>query len=257
MAESRRWCRELLRVEARGFSLATRFLPRAKREAVEAIYAVFRVADDAADEGSLSDEERYDRLASIAHCIERIRDPALQSDAPWFPALREAFARFPIPVEDALRLIDACRSDVTGVRCETIADLLAYCASVAGTVGRCSLAILGASEEDALDRAERLGIALQLTNILRDAAKDGARGRDYFPREFAEMKDRGAARIAALARAYYHEAGVLATRLPNDGSRLAVLLSARLYERVLDGPPTRWQKVRCIASCILECWGPT
>jgi phytoene/squalene synthetase len=241
-----------LRVEARSFYLATRSLPRSKRQAVEAIYAVLRVADDAADEGSFTDEERYERLATIAHRLERIRDPAVTGDARWFLAVREAFQRFPIRVEDALRVIDACRSDVKGVECETVTDLLSYCASVAGTVGRCSLAILGAADEDSLERAERLGIALQLTNIVRDAAKDGAKGRNYFPRELAEREDRGVAQMTALARIYYEEAGVLAKRLSNDGSRLAVLLAARLYERLLDGPLTRWQKVRCILSCIWE-----
>lgn len=254
--ESGRWCRALLRREAKSFYFATRFLPRAKREAVEAIYAVFRTADDLADEPGYSSEERREGLRSIAFAIEHIRDEAYCSDAPWFAAVRRAFAAFPIAVADALRLLDACRADVDGISCETLHDLEAYCAAVAGTVGRCALPILGACDADSLQRSERLGIALQLTNILRDVERDRASGRNYLPRAFAMLRDRGASVVTAKAREYYREAPVIARRLPNDGSRLAILLAADLYEATLAGPLTLWERVRRVGRCIVRATMP-
>lgn len=231
LSESRRWCRALLRREAKGFFRATRLLRRSEREAVEAIYGLFRTADDIADEPGPSREERVCMLDELAQTVRDIRAPSCESAAPWLLAVRDAFARYPIAIDDALRLIDACRSDAQGATIETYAELERYCACVAGTVGRCAMAILGASDVDSLERAERLGIALQLTNILRDVVRDRAIGRSYLPR------DASADEIVRRARAYYEEAGVLARRLPDLRSRLAVLLAARLYARNLDRLP--------------------
>ncbi len=239
-----------MRREAKSFYLATRFLPRRKREAVEAIYGVFRTADDIADEPGLTLEQRKEGLRRVADALAHVRDRTYNGDAPWFPAVRRAFMRFPIDIEDALRLIDACRSDVEGVSCETLADLEAYSAAVAGTVGRCSIAILGASDADSLARAERLGIALQLTNVIRDVEKDRRLGRNYMPHAFAALPDRGRSLIAARARQCYAEGDVLARRLPNDGSRLAMLIAADMYEGVIDGPLSLKERLRRAARCI-------
>lgn len=231
LAQSRRWCKALLAREAKGFFRATRLLRREQREAVEAIYGLFRTADDVADEPGPPPQERLRRLDEIAETVRTIRSPSTRSAAPWFPAVRDAFARYPIPTEDALRLIGACRADVHGAAIETLADLEAYCADVAGTVGRCAVAILGAHDEESLARAERLGIALQLTNVLRDVERDRAIGRKYLPR------DTSAEEIARRALSYYEEAGALARRLPDLRSRLAVLLAAKLYARNLKRVP--------------------
>ncbi|HUY41100.1 MAG TPA: squalene/phytoene synthase family protein [Candidatus Dormibacteraeota bacterium] len=213
--------------EAKSFFLATRLLPRAKRQAVEAVYGLFRTVDDVADEGNATGDERRRKLDAIALTVERIRDPGHEADDAWFPAVRDAFASFPIQSKDALRLIAACRAEVDGVVCDTPEALEAYCAAVAGTVGRCAMAILGAGDADALDRAERLGIALQLTNILRDLGKDREIGRNYLPGVLSSDD------VIARARTYYKEAGILARRLPDLGSRLAVIAAAKLYERKL------------------------
>lgn len=242
-----------MRVQAKSFFLATRFLPQVKREAVEAIYGVFRTADDFADLPGLEPYERYARLAAIERDLARIRDPQHESDAPWFSAVRRAFANFPIDVTDALRLIRACRRDVDGFACETMQDLEEYCAAVAGTVGRCAMPILGAADADSLDRAERLGIALQLTNILRDVEADRGLGRSYLPGARADKRPEDIRRrVVERARAYYREAAVLARRLPNDGSRFALLTAADLYEGVLDGPLSRPQKLRRILRSLIR-----
>lgn len=249
---SQRWCRALLRREAKTFYRATRFLPRPKRDAIEALYAVFRTADDVADEGTLPDPERHALLEQISFAIERVRDSSVSNDAPWCAALRRAFASFPIATSDAVRLIGTARQDVDGIRCETLDDLIAYCAAIAGTVGRCSMPILGATDADSLDRAERLGVALQLTNVLRDMHADAAKGRTYLPMEYASSPDRGAAILASVARRYYKEAQILAHQLPNDGSRFALLLMASLYEAVLEGRLGFWGKVRRTVVCFVR-----
>ncbi len=192
------------------------------------MYGLFRTVDDVADEPGRSDEERRRELGAIARTVEHIRDSQCRGGDAWFPAVRDAFARFPIDTKDALRLIAACRADVDGVLCETPDALEVYCAAVAGTVGRCAMAILGAGDADSLDRAERLGIALQLTNILRDVGRDREIGRSYLSSALP------ATDVVSRARTYYKEAGVLARRLPDLGSRLAILVAAKLYERNLD-----------------------
>lgn len=251
---SQRWCADLLRREAKSFYLATRFLPKAKREAVEAIYGAFRTADDIADEPGPTREERLEGLRAIADALAHVRDDAYSSNAPWFPAVHRAFSRFPIAIGDALRVIEACRSDVDGVTCESLEDLERYSSSVAGTVGRCSIAILGAWDDDSLERAGRLGVALQLTNVIRDVERDHHIGRSYLPRKLATLPDRGRAAIAARAREYYAEARVLARRLPNDGSRLAILLAADFYEGMIDGSLSLWERLRRAARCMRKAY---
>jgi phytoene/squalene synthetase len=250
---SQRWCRALLRDESKSSYLATRVLPRRKREAVEAIYGVFRAADNIADEPGPSRAARLRGLHDIAELLERIREAGCASDAPWFPAVRRAFEGFPIVVADARRVIDACLADVDGVTCETLDDLEAYASAVAGSVGRCTMAILGAHDADSLDLADRLGVAMQLTNILRDRDEDGALGRDYLPARWRELADKGVSLVAARARERYAQAAVLVARLPNDGSRLAVAIAADLYEAMLDGRPTLAKRAYSVARCMVHC----
>ena len=229
-------------------------MPRAKREAVEAVYGVFRTADDIADLPGLEIAARHVALARIERDLAHVRDANYESDAPWFLGVRRAFERFPIAIEDALRLIRACRRDVDGFACETMEDLERYCAAVAGTVGRCAMPILGAGDADSLERAERLGIALQLTNVLRDVEADRGIGRSYLPRALAgEPIAEIVRRIAEQARKYYREAPILAKRLPNDGSRFALLAAADLYEGVLTGPLSPLNKLHRVLRSLVRC----
>jgi phytoene synthase len=111
-----------------------------------------------------------------------------------------------------------------------------YSGAVAGSVGQCVIAILGLRDPDSRERAERLGIAMQLTNVLRDVREDWERGRQYVPVVAygeAALPDVMRA-LAAQARALYAESSVLAARLPNDGSRAAVLTASALYARILE-----------------------
>src|SRR5579864_2044861 len=101
-----------MRRRAKSFMLAGAFLPAPKREALEALYAVFRVADDLADEPGFSEHERREGLSSIARDLENVRDPSYDSQARWFPAVRDAFLHYPVAIEDALGVVAACRNEL-------------------------------------------------------------------------------------------------------------------------------------------------
>ncbi len=225
-----------MRVHAKSFYFSTRVLPRAKREAVEALYGLFRSADDLADEPGPTLDERHAGFGAIRASVAAIVRGERASDAPWGAAVARALARFPIAIDDILALVAGCESDLDPQPIATYAELERYARSVAGTVGRCSMAILGASDDDSLARGERLGIAMQYTNVLRDVAEDERNGRTYLPeREVERIGRREVMReLARLARNDYREARVLAERVPNDGSRWALLATADIYGGIVD-----------------------
>lgn len=233
--KSRRWCRHVMRVHAKSFYFSTRILPPHKRNAVEALYAICRTADDAADEPGFRAEDRRVTLEQIARDVAHLRDAHYTARAPWFASAQDAFASFPIPIPEVLRLIAGCTSDIEGRTIGTMDDLERYANDVAGTVGRCAMAILGAADDDSLLRGERLGVAMQLTNVLRDIDEDTRMGRNYLPLEASGVSPVEIARaIARRAHELYREADVLARRVPNDGSRAALVLTRIMYEAILE-----------------------
>jgi 15-cis-phytoene synthase len=233
---SQAWCAATMFREAKRFFFASRLLPRAKRKALEALYAVFRTADDLADEPGFSDTQRHCGLASIRHDLENIRSPIHESAAPWFAAVRAAFARYPIAIADALGVVDGCAAELDDQPIVSLADLERVAAAITGGVARCGVAILGASDAASLERAQQLGVAMQLTNMLRDCEEDRARGRNYF--SFAGESATDLLRVkrdaARRAKEYYVQASVLAATLPKDGSATAVLIAAKLYRALLE-----------------------
>lgn len=233
---SRAWCLDVMRVHAKSFYFSTRLLPKAKREAIEALYGLFRFADDTADEPGPTPAQRAEIFSAIRRDLAALSERRHASDMPWFLAVRDAMERFPIALRDVRRLVDGCASDLVPPDVRTMEDLEEYSGSVAGTVGRTSLPVLGASDDDSLARGERLGIAMQFTNVLRDVEEDRQMGRNYLPfASFPGMPVSGVMRaIAERARAYYRESDVLALRLPNDGSRAALLMTSSIYEGILD-----------------------
>jgi phytoene/squalene synthetase len=234
-SRSQAWCAAIMFREAKRFFFASRLLPPSKRKALEALYAVFRTADDLADEPGFSDEQRRLGLASIRRDLQNIRNPMHESAAPWFAAVRAAFAHHPISIADALGVVDGCAAELDNQPIRSLADLERVAAAITGGVARCAVTIFGASQAESLEQAQRLGVAMQLTNMLRDCEQDRARGRDYFgfagesPTDLLSVK-RDAAQ---LAKNYYAQVPALASTLPNDGSRAAVLLAAKLYRAIL------------------------
>jgi 15-cis-phytoene synthase len=173
-------CEAITRREARNFSYGIRLLPTAKRRALSAVYATARRIDDIGD-GDLAPAEKLSRLAAVR---EQLHDLDANGPDVVLAALADAAMRFPIPLAAFEELVDGCEADVRGRRYKTFDDLVWYCRCVAGSVGRLSLGVFHPRDHaTAAPLADALGVALQLTNILRDLREDRLSGRVYLPAE--------------------------------------------------------------------------
>ena len=181
LAESYRHCRKIARAAARNFYYGFLLLPGAKRDALCALYAFMRGVDDIADEpGTLEAKQRGLR----EHRAEMDRALAGQEDSnPIWPAFRHTVASYGIPPRYLHDLLSGAEMDLSIASYATFESLREYCYRVAGTVGLCCLHVFGFHDAHAPEFAEKLGIAFQLTNILRDLQSDFAMGRVYLPKE--------------------------------------------------------------------------
>ncbi len=181
IAESYEECRRVARAAASNFYYAFFLLPRAKRDAMCALYAFMRLVDDVSDTpGEILEKQR-----GLARWRARL-DAALTGDPgahPVLPALRDTVERYSIPPRYFHDLISGAEMDLTVPSYATFDRLREYCYRVAGTVGLCCLQVFGYTDLKAPDLAEKLGIAFQLTNILRDLPRDYGAGRVYLPQE--------------------------------------------------------------------------
>ena len=160
------------------FYYAFRILPAEKRRATYALYAFCRVVDDCVDEEGGEGEAGLGRWLAEVH-----RAYAGNPETELGRELAETVARFPIPRACFEDVVAGCRMDLTTRRYATFADLRVYCARVASAVGLASIEIFGYDDPRTREYAVELGLALQLTNILRDVAADAARDRLYLPLE--------------------------------------------------------------------------
>ncbi len=208
-------CEAITRTQATNFYYGIRLLPGGRRRAMCAAYAFARRVDDIGD-GTLDQGEKLrllDAQGEALAAIEPARVGHSPSEDPVMVALADASTRFALPAGALAELIEGVRMDVEGVTYESFEELVPYCRRVAGAIGRACLAIFGL-RDDAVDRADAetladdLGIALQLTNILRDVREDASNGRVYLPREdlrrvgLIAAEGAGAAEaLAVLARA--------------------------------------------------------
>lgn len=256
--EAYAFCRGVARREAKNFYWAFRVLPRAKSDAMCAVYAFMRRADDLSDDESLSVEERRERMAGW---VARWRSGAGEADdQAVFVALRDAQTRFGIPQELLEELVEGVTMDLqprsvnaAGLQTfVTFEELYRYCYLVASVVGLVCIRIFGYTDARAEGFAEETGVALQLTNILRDVKEDVERGRVYLPEEMlaefgvpmrrvqelaagAVMAPEERALLATLgvrAERYYGAARKLIPLLDRD-SRAAMWVLATIYHRLL------------------------
>src|SRR6266516_5934661 len=184
-----RHCEQITWTQARNFSYGIRLLPPAKRQALAAVYAFARRIDDIGD----GDLPKPAKLAALADARASVTALGVQPDPPRdlapggdlvLVALADAAGRFDIPLSAFGELIDGCEADVRGTTYRTFDDLLHYCRCVAGSIGRLSLGVFGTADvATAAPLADALGVALQLTNILRDIREDYLSGRIYLPAE--------------------------------------------------------------------------
>lgn len=176
--EAYRICERVTRKAAANFYYGIRLLPADKRRAMSAAYAYARRADDIGD-GTLPAARKLADLAGTRKALTE-GDP----DDAVMVALADARSRFPLPVEAFTDLLDGVQMDVEGTRFTTFDELVVYSRAVAGSIGRICVGIFGASDlERAKPLADDLGVAMQITNVLRDVREDFERGRVYLPAE--------------------------------------------------------------------------
>jgi phytoene synthase len=170
-----RRCAAIARAHGRTFFLASRFLPPDRRRAIHAVYAYCRIADDIVDRST-------DPVAA-AHALDAWEQQLDEPTDPIVVAFATVRARYGIPGDPVREMLTGVRMDLTPARFATWEELRRYCYRVAGTVGLMVAPILGCQDEEALPHAVSLGMAMQLTNILRDIGEDACRGRLYLPLE--------------------------------------------------------------------------
>jgi phytoene synthase len=173
-------CRRLARRSARNFYYSFMVLPREKRRAMCALYAFSRQTDDLGDNRQPVDVRRA-ALADWRRSLDRGLEGNF--DSPIFPALADTVERYDLLPRHLHDLIDGVEMDLDRTQYETFDELREYCYKVASVVGLCCIRIWGFTDERALEPAIQCGIALQLTNILRDLKEDAAEGRVYLPQE--------------------------------------------------------------------------
>ncbi|HVF86401.1 MAG TPA: phytoene/squalene synthase family protein [Pyrinomonadaceae bacterium] len=246
-----RYCQETTRVHAKSFYFCARFLTPEKRRAIYAVYALCRHVDDEVDEADVRDED------GARAAVERWRDELQKvyggeessSPSPVLVAWRDMLKRYPIAEELPLDLMRGVLMDTYQKRYGTWDELRVYCYRVASIVGLMSTEIFGYREPVTLKYAEALGLAMQLTNILRDIGEDLALNRIYLPQDDLAKFDVTEAALARgevtgnfrelmrfeieRARSFYREAEKGIPLLDRD-TRFTVLLAARLYSRILN-----------------------
>jgi len=163
------------------FYYAFNLLPAEKRDAMNTVYAFCRKTDDIVDEGNESDELKYEKLHKWRIEIEKSIDG--HSDYQLLNKLGKTISQFNIPLEPFFELVRGMEMDLQRKRYLTFEDLRLYCYRVASTVGLMCIEIFGYKHQSTKEFAVNLGIALQLTNILRDIKNDAKNGRIYLPQE--------------------------------------------------------------------------
>ncbi len=182
-----RQCEVITREHARTFAIASRFLPAKKRRGAFAVYAFCRVADDIVDRGATGDRETLRReLSGYLSALHNALDG--RPEGPIFRELKWTVDEFGVPADALLELMGGVACDLAPAHYATWADLTSYCEGVASSVGAMCTYVFGVAGDEsmrarALKYARTLGVAMQLTNILRDVGEDAARSRCYLPED--------------------------------------------------------------------------
>jgi len=249
-------CRHIARSAAKNFYYGFLVLPSRKRNALSAVYAFMRHADDISDDPSTSPEQRREKLDEWMNALRRVV-AGERTDDPVLFALADSQKRYNIPLELLEKLVHGTEMDVPAappgqspqLQYETFDQLYDYCYHVASVVGLVCIRIFGYRDPRAEKLAEETGVAFQLTNILRDVKEDAALGRVYLPREdFARfgldvgVMTNGSPREtlrpvleyeALRARAYYSAADELLPLIDED-SKAALWTLVEIYRRLLE-----------------------
>lgn len=240
-----RKCAAITREHSKSFHLASSLLPEEKRSAIRALYAFCRTVDDIVDEPTAA--ARDASLDFWRRQVQAESEP--DQGVPVAAAWGDTLLRYHIPRHYALQLIEGVARDMTQTRYAAFDDLSTYCYGVASTVGLMSMHIVGFESNEAIPYAIKLGVALQMTNILRDVGEDYRNGRIYLPRDemdaFGISEDTLACGVVteqwrefmrfqiARTRELYAQAWPGIRMLERDG-RLAIAAAGSLYRGILE-----------------------
>ncbi len=235
-------CQRIARSHGRSFFLASRMLGAERRQSILAAYAYCRLADDIVDRADGDGVLTAERLAAWENELDRPMHPVSV-------AFAHARHRYGIPDQPIRELFDGMRADLFVNRYQNWPELRGYCHQVAGTVGLIVAPILGCSDKSALPYAADLGIAMQLTNILRDVGEDAAMNRIYLPLDELDRFGLDPEHLLAgelgtgfsdlmrfqIARARdFYESALLGVSALSPSGQLTTLAAAHLYAGILD-----------------------
>lgn len=247
ISEAYAYCKRKTLESDSNFALSFRFLPKIKRNAIYAVYAFNRSADDFADE--LSDiHESVDKLElweKLLHECYR----GNPGEHPLMIAFTDTIDRFNIPKKPFLDAIQGYKADLTINRYKSFKDLCEYCDLVAGTISTISLHVFGFTDTKAFDYGRDLSYALQLTNIIRDVGTDVQKNRIYLPLDELDRFNYSEEELHSYeyndtflklmrfqinrAREYFRTANPLIELIPDD-SRFTVVMIGGIYYRLLE-----------------------
>jgi 15-cis-phytoene synthase len=257
LAASYDHCRDLARRAARNFYYGFKLLPAPKRDALCALYAFMRHADDISDSDN-EVKDKSDRLKAWREVLDRAL-AGQHGGKGILPAFHDTVQKFGIPAGYFHDLMSGAEMDLTVKRYPTFDLLERYCYCVAGTVGLCCVHVFGFQDPKALELAPKLGIAFQLTNILRDVPEDYSMGRIYLPEEdlnrfrctASDLEGNSASpaftdlmRFEANRAWQYYAEGAPLLGLVNQDSRAALWTLMRIYSGIL-------QKIEAIRYDVL------
>ena len=237
------YCRQKAAESRSSFLAAFRFLPQRRQDAMTVLYAFCRELDDVVDDCT-DMQVAQTTLNWWRADLAKVFD----GGAPEHPvcrALQGVVAEFALPHDELAEIIEGMQMDLTQARYANFAELQLYCHRVAGVVGRLITRILGFSRPETLDYADKMGLALQLTNIIRDVGEDARNGRIYLPMEDLQRFDVPAQTIMqaaptpqfaelmafqiARARATYREALALLPAADKKPQKMGLILAAIYY----------------------------
>ena len=237
------YCRQKAAESRSSFLAAFRFLPQRRQDAMTVLYAFCRELDDVVDDCA-DMQVAQTTLNWWRADLAKVFD----GGAPEHPvcrALQGVVAEFALPHDELAEIIEGMQMDLTRARYANFAELQLYCHRVAGVVGRLITRILGFSRPETLDYADKMGLALQLTNIIRDVGEDARNGRIYLPMEDLQRFDVPAQTIMqaaptpqfaelmafqiARARATYREALALLPAADKKAQKMGLILAAIYY----------------------------
>lgn len=243
------YCENIIKDHSKSFYYAFSKLPKPKAQAIYAVYAFCRLADDTVDILEVK-EEKINQLNQLEEELKRF-EKGEHIEKPMWRALRDVFERYQMKIQPFFDQLEGQRMDIDFIAPETLEDLENYSAFVAGSVGLMLLPIIASKAKvDLQHQANSLGVAMQITNILRDIGEDLKEiNRIYIPQELLEKENYS---IESLQKNEINENFIriwelLAARAENlydqfsdsihhfdAESRLPVLVSANVYRGILD-----------------------